>query len=280
MKACIRTLLACALLLAVGVAEAALVAYEDFDYPGGVNLNSLNGGTGWSGAWANTGVTGFGTSGTGQSLYFDQPGPLITDGSNHIFSSGNRGSERDWTTAVDLASTTFYFTALVHFGNNADQVNLRAEFFDGAGATGNMRANVGVTQGTLFTHVTASGYNPAGGGSASANLSNNTTYLLAMKRTGGGGGMIFASLIPADGNSGTLASEPIWQVSDAGASGVDLTSMRLIADGSSGLIRIDELRLATDWASAVDGIVIPEPGSLALLSLGGLFALRRRRRGV
>ena len=32
-------------------------------------------------------------------------------------------------------------------------------------------------------------------------------------------------------------------------------------------IRIDELRLATDWDSAVAGLVIPEPSTFALLGL-------------
>ncbi|MBX2853194.1 MAG: PEP-CTERM sorting domain-containing protein [Phycisphaeraceae bacterium] len=261
-----------------GAAEAAPIAYEGFDYAGATDLNTgLNGGTGWSGGWAETvgGVLGPTTSGTNQSLYFGQAGPLITDGSTHIFAGGNRASERDWTTAVDLASSDLYFTALIHFTTGADQANLRAEFWDGAGATGNRRANVGVTADTLYTHIQSGGYNPTGSGSASANLSDNTTYLLAMKRTGTG---ISASLILADGSSSTLASEPItWQVSDPGNSGVNLTSMRLIANGANGAIRIDELRIATDWDSVVDGLVIPEPGSLALLGLGGLLLARRRR---
>ncbi|MFT6434666.1 MAG: hypothetical protein ACJAVI_002715 [Candidatus Azotimanducaceae bacterium] len=41
------------------------------------------------------------------------------------------------------------------------------------------------------------------------------------------------------------------------------------SSGDGGL-RIDELRIATDWDSAVRGIVIPEPSTYALL--GGLLA--------
>lgn len=54
--------------------NAALIAYEDFDYTGGVSLTTetTNGGFGWSDAWAGTGisgVTGLTTSGTGESLW-------------------------------------------------------------------------------------------------------------------------------------------------------------------------------------------------------------------
>ncbi len=45
-----------ALLLAAGSAQAALVAYEDFDYVGGANLTLVtnNNGTGWVDAWQTT----------------------------------------------------------------------------------------------------------------------------------------------------------------------------------------------------------------------------------
>lgn len=58
---------------------------------------------------------------------------------------------------------------------------------------------------------------------------------------------------------------------DGVSSGVTLTSLRLLMNSSGdGGLRIDELRIATDWDSAVRGIVIPEPSTYALL--GGLLA--------
>jgi len=101
-----------------------------------------------------------------------------------------------------------------------------------------------------------------------------------MKRTGSA---IRASLITADGEASNIAAEPVsWQVNDAGNSGVDLTSVRFLTNGDGdGGLRIDELRIATDWDSAVNGLIlVPEPSSYALL--GGLLALavvtlRRRK---
>ncbi len=268
-------------LTASPLSQAVLIADEDFDYAG--SISGQNGGTGWSGAWASTGVSSLTASGTGQSLYFGQSPALTSDGSTHVWSESNKGNERDFTNAVDLNSQTLYFTALVraYAGSTtggASEADLRFEFYDGAGATGNMRANVGISNGTLFAASATSGY--LAGDTAAGAFVDDTTYLLAMKRVGGPSGAIFASLIEADGNSATLAAEPgSWQVTESGASGVDLTSIRFLTNGDGdGGIRIDELRIATDWDNAVAGIVVPEPSSAALLGLGGLAMILRRRK--
>ena len=270
--------------LMAGSLNAALIASEDFNYAG--SISGQNGGTGWSGAWAGTGAGGnLLTSGTGQSLYFGQSPALTSDGSTHVWSESNKGNERDFTTTIPLNTQTLYFTALVRAyasstSGGASEADLRFGFFTGAGASGNMRANVGISNGTLFAAATADGY--LSGDTAAGAFVDDTTYLLAMKRVGGASGAIFASLIEADGNSATLAAEPgSWQVTQPGASGVVLTSLRFLTNGDGdGGIRIDDLRIATDWDSAVAGIVVPEPSSSALLGLGGLLLVARRRRSA
>lgn len=276
-----RLLLVSPALLAIAAlqANAALIANEDFDYSG--SILGQNGGTGWSGGWADTGVSSLTSSGTDQSLYFDQSPALITDGSTHVWSESSKGNERNLGTSIPLGSQTLYLTALVRaYEGGASSADVRFEFYDDLGAVGNMRANVGITDGTLFAATTTSGYGV--GDTLSNAFANDTTYLLAMKREGGTGGAIFASLIQADGNSATFASEPVsWQVTQSGASGVTLQSLRFLTNGDgggSGGIRIDELRVATDWDSAVNGLVVPEPGSLFLIGLGSLSLLTRRKR--
>lgn len=276
-----RLLLVSPALLAIAAlqANAALIAYEGFDYSG--SILGQNGGTGWSGGWADTGVSSLTSSGTDQSLYFDQSPALITDGSTHVWSESSKGNERNLGTSIPLGSQTLYLTALVRaYEGGASSADVRFEFYDDLGAVGNMRANVGITDGTLFAATTTSGYGV--GDTLSNAFANDTTYLLAMKREGGTGGAIFASLIQADGNSATFASEPVsWQVTQSGASGVTLQSLRFLTNGDgggSGGIRIDELRVATDWDSAVNGLVVPEPGSLFLIGLGSLSLLTRRKR--
>jgi len=262
------------------LSQAALISYEGFDYGTGVNLTTetANNGTGWTAAWATTGVSGLTTSSNSQSLYFSQSPALTSDGSTHVWSESSKGNERDFTTSVDLGTETFYFTALVRdYGGGAGVAQMRANFFDGAGASGNMRANIGIDGGTLFVDGNTAGYGV--GGTLASAFATNTTYLLAMKRTGAS---IFGALIPADGSAGTLAAEPVWQVQDNVVTGVDLTSIRLLTNStnaSSGAgIRIDELRVATDWDSAVAGIAVPEPSSAALIGLGGLAMILRRRK--
>jgi hypothetical protein len=267
-------------LMAAGSAQAVLVAYEDFDYDGGQSLTSVtnNNGTGWTAAWESPGIPGMSTSSSGKSLYFGQTPDLITDGSTHVWSESNKGNDRDFNTAIDLASQTMYFTVLFRtYGTGAaSTVDMRAEFYDGASATGNMRANVGISDGGLFAEATTSGYFTSGDNVLADAVADDTTYLLAMKRTGSA---ISASLITADGDADTLASEPVtWQVSEAGASGVDLTSIKFIMAGSenNGLL-VDEMRIATDWDSAVNGMVIPEPATIGMLGLGALLTVVIRR---
>lgn len=272
-------------LIGASSVNAAMIAYEDFNYSGGTNLtlSTDNNGTGWDSAWATTGVSGLTTSGSGQSLFFDQgSNGLTTDGSTHVWSESSKGNERDFTGTVSLSSEVLYFTALVRgyssgTSGGASEADLRFMFFTGTGASGSMRGNVGITDGTLFAAAASDGY---GSGDTEANaFLDDTTYLLAMRRDSSS---IRASLIAADGDASSFASQPVtWQVNHAGATGASLTSIRLLTNGDGdGGIRIDDLRIATDWDSAVSGIVVPEPSSYALM--GGLLAMgvimiRRRK---
>lgn len=272
-------------LIGASSVNAALIAYEDFNYGGGTNLtlSTDNNGTGWDSAWATTGVSGLTTSGSGQSLFFDQgSNGLTTDGSTHVWSESSKGNERDFTGTVALNSEVLYFTALVRgyssgTSGGASEADLRFTFHTGTGASGSMRGNVGITDGTLFAAAASNGY---GSGDTEANaFLDDTTYLLAMRRDSSS---IRASLIAADGDASSFASQPVtWQVNQAGATGASLTSIRFLTNGDGdGGIRIDDLRIATDWDSAVSGIVVPEPSSYALI--GGLLAMgvimiRRRK---
>lgn len=272
-------------LIGASSVNAAMIAYEDFNYGGGTNLtlSTDNNGTGWDSAWATTGVSGLTTSGSGQSLFFDQgSNGLTTDGSTHVWSESSKGNERDFTGTVSLSSEVLYFTALVRgyssgTSGGASEADLRFTFHTGSGASGSMRGNVGITDGTLFAAAASDGY---GSGDTEANaFLDDTTYLLAMRRDSSS---IRASLIAADGDASSFASQPVtWQVNQAGATGASLTSIRFLTNGDGdGGIRIDDLRIATDWDSAVSGIVVPEPSSYALM--GGLLAMgvimiRRRK---
>ena len=240
------------------------IAYADFDYGGGVSMTTTteNNGAGWTAAWASTGVSGLAASGTGKSLYFGQgDNGLIVDGSTHVWSESSKGNVRDFTTPLPTSGGV-YCTALVRAytnpageGGAAAAVQMRIQLHDAVAAGGNMRANVGIDQGTLFADGNTASYG-AGDTLASA-FADDTTYLLAMKRDGA---KVYAALIPADGDPSTLAAEPVWQVEDAVATGVTFKSLRLLTSSTTGKgIRIDEIRVANTWDAAVYGLHYEEP---------------------
>jgi hypothetical protein len=144
-----------ALLFSAATANASLIAYESFDYAGGTNFNttSSNGGTGWAGAWTQfASVPGLQVSGTGQSLHFAQSPVLATDGSSHVFATGNRANSRIYSTGVaPTLSTPLYASVLIRSFIDGSQdpggAQMRIEFADSGGT---VRFNAGIDQGTLF----------------------------------------------------------------------------------------------------------------------------------
>jgi len=268
--------------LTLSSAKAAQIAHDDFDYGPGVSFstNLIGGGTGWTSNWLQTGVASYVTSGSGKSLDFNQLPGLVVDGSTHIWSESSKGNERDFP-GVSMVSETLYFTMLLRdYGGGASLADMRVQLHDGPGASGNVRGTFGVDGGTLFATASSGSY---GSGDTEANaFATDTTYLLAAKRDAAG---ISVSLIYADGLASTLAAEPVtWQVTEALATGVEFESIRLLTNSSAanqgGGIRMDEIRIATDWAGAVAGLpgVIPEPSTLLLAGLAGLAMVARRRR--
>ncbi len=70
-----------------------------------------------------------------------------------------------------------------------------------------------------------------------------------------------------------------WDATISTSTGANLDRIRMRIDpGNTADLpgEVDEIRLGTDWASVT---AVPEPSSLALLGLGGLACLRRRRQG-
>jgi hypothetical protein len=264
-----------ALLFSASIANASLIAYEDFNYAGGTSLTTttINNGVGWEDAWQTMGSPGFVVSGLNTSLHFDQSPQLVNDGSSHIFAENSRANDRYFASTFTPA---FYSTMLVTASGTGGQ--MRMEFYSGA----SMRANVGIDQGSLFVSAASTGYSPASSDSLADAFAANTTYLLAMRR---GGANIQAALIEVGGDLSILNSEPTWTVVHAGTTGVAFDRLRLAAVGTGDdTWRFDELRVGTTWASVTDGLqVVPEPSSYALFAalmcLGVVVGRRRLSRG-
>jgi hypothetical protein len=273
-------------LLAAGNVNGAIIAYEDFNYASGTNFNTTtsNGGTGWAGAWTQfASVPGLQVSGTGQSLHFLQSPVLATDGSSHVFATGNRANSRIFSTGVaPTLANPLYVSVLIRSFIEGSQTpggaQMRIEFADSAGL---VRFNAGIDKGALFA-ANRSGYSTTNNHNFLADaFEDNTTYLLVMKRTSQ---EAYASLIEASGDLSTLNTEPTWQVSISGTTSLTFDRLNFIMNGTDTGLRADELRIATSWAGVVDGLqVIPEPGTYALilsaLCLAFVGVRRRASRG-
>ena len=242
-------------------AAAGVTLYDSFDYPGGAYLKHQPDWDGPSGqSWRLTG--------TGKSLFFNQGTGLglVTDGSKHIWCESQVQNYRNLDTTISAQTT--YCTMLVRAYDTApydpdvnpnpgtggvERVKFRIQFYSGTDASGNMRMNIGIDQGTLFASAATSGYGV--GDTQAGAFEDDKTYLLAMKRTAT---HVYASLIEADGDPTTLVSEPNWQVTDSGSTGVTFQSISLFGnntdpDNDRG-IRVDELRIADNWEDVVAGL--------------------------
>ena len=242
-------------------AAAGVTLYDSFNYTSEGYLKHQANWDGPSGqSWRITG--------TDKSLFFDQGTGtgLVTDGSKHIWCEDQVENYRNLDTAIS-ASTT-YCTMLVRAYDTApydpdtnpnpgtggvERVKFRIQFYSGTDAGGSMRLNVGITQGTLFVSATSQGYGV--GDTRSGLFEDDKTYLLVMKRTSSN---VYASLIEADGDPSTLDSEPTWQVTEGGLTGVTFESIQLFGNNTDPNndrgIRVDELRIADNWADVVAGL--------------------------
>jgi len=234
--------------------------YDDFDYASGIYLyNATDGGQGFSGVWGGEegSSANWRMTGTGRSLYFDQNSTsntygLISDGSGHIWCEYSCYNLRNFTSSLPASST--YCTMLVRgYDGGASVAQMRIEFYSSTGAIGNMRLNAGIDQGTLFVSHIDKGYSQ--GTTLPNALQDEKTYLLAMKRTSSA---VYASLIEADGDPNTLLSEPDWQITSSGTTGVSFQSIKLLGNNTNpntgAGIRVDEIRIADSWEDAVDGM--------------------------
>lgn len=234
----------------VGLEAGDVYATEKFDYTPGGSLTGADydGGTGWADAWGSSGLT---LRGSNDSLWYGNSisTPFIADGSTMVDQGGataNKASTRTLATPVNLGSENLYYAMQVRsIGAPKGRFVLSAGsspkavvgFVDLDGDTGNSELFVSATSEGYPTDISADNVKEDALGAA-------TNYLLVMKRTGTG---VSASLLAGNGS---LPSEPtVWDVSDSGASGASIDTLKLVVN--SGTLRIDEISMASTFGSAV-----------------------------
>lgn len=250
-------------LLQAAPLNAALTAYEPFDYTGGISNGDPTTATGFSGNWD----IGQGSLSSSSDLtYTDLP----TSGGSATGAGATRALE---SLTSSVASGTVYTSLLYQGGGNSGGVTVGAILSGstsslfigfGAGFTGTETGFGLASIDTGNTFAFATGYENA------ANINNTAIHFLVLE-------------LNLDTNTTSLWIDPTVSDVAAGTPGTadlvtssfDIGSLTGIGYNTDGVNpTIDELRIGTSF---VDVSGIPEPSSTALAGLGALALLRRRR---
>lgn len=247
-----RPLAACTLALAITApVHAALLAYDPIDgYDTGNSLaGQAAGGSGFTGVWQTNNVHGNGfTDVVSGGLTY---GNLEVSGSQHISQIDVNGYLRtELTTPINTG--TVYMSVLARAASNAD-----GTFVWGPVVTVNLE------------NVDAAVTVPR----------DDQVHLIIMKfdlgSAGTGDDSVTLYLDPTLGIGENSDIQTVdLSVDNEWINGTGGTLLYLVGRGGNGL-EWDELRVGTTWEDVTP--VIPEPSSLALIGLGGLCTLRRRR---
>jgi len=263
-------------------AQGALIFYDGFDY--GVSTNSnLNGLGGWM---DDSNVVGFSADG------LTYPGLSSTGGAAmkklpHVGNIGSNGSTQAHQIVPGLAdlfkseSNVFYLSYLAGEKPGSPTTtsrrgNLAIFAHDGDGTPHQDGISMGTTNG-MSTQVLDIG---AGEGNANPGDAVGTKLLVARITMAPGDDALagitspdLATLVDSDFDSAITAYGDMSATSEnIEWLGLWIGTWGISDDGDNTLV--DEIRIGTTLA---DVIPVPEPASVALLGLGGLMLLRRRR---
>jgi len=290
MKRNFTTAAAILALTANGSASAAAVAYEGFAYDAGA-LGSASGGSGFSSNWSSNGTTNVVAS----DLTY---GSLTTTGGSigNLGGGQNRfGASRSISLGGLLADDAeLWFSVMMGYdaGGNRTNSTLMIALGDEAMSGGNFDYNyntagatglgvalvnpgriqaVQVRDTTFGSSGFAGNVYGTGGGTLAVPSSdgvNNVDYRLVVGRiTWGDGADTIDLFLP--GTDLVLGAVHSTLTVDVDQSGFDFVTFK-----RGDKVVMDELRFG---ATSADVLPVPEPGSLALLGLGGLLIARRRR---
>jgi hypothetical protein len=286
MKVSHKFLLACSLLGAgflsvTSHCEAALLAYDGFDYAAG-NVDGQNGGTGWNTAWvASTSpvnasvVSGTTLAYSGGAIAISGSGTALRirgggDGAlNRSFVGTSTGGEIYFSLLLQSSSGSGDEFFNFFLSEDPDRLN-SGGFGDLITTSGDARFGVRVNDGT--TDISAA---------SSISYETGTTYLLVGRLSTDGTSGVSENMIDQAelwiNPTSLIAGSPNATVNaSTGLTVADFVyfSSRMVNLSSPDEVLVDELRIGTDFASVVS---VPEPSAVCLLFLAGasLFALRR-----
>lgn len=271
-----RQLIAISLLaLFTASTRADLLVYEGFDYTPGSNVDetTLNGGTGWSGAY----VQDIGNQAIEIEAQTLAPhGNLQTSGNQwRRTDTGDETLSRGISADLDDGNTELWFSLLFQAnGTSNGGWGLTTAGFNGAFSNGTPNF-LGSGESGFGFEVTATSKTLqalAWEEDGTRNDGNNyvlgsTTHLLAVQLIFGATDTVNIYDVGTDLAQGSVVSTVSGDVDEA--------SLAFFAAGSKRQYIMDEIRVGTSFADVV--VAIPEPASASLLLVALTFFAARRR---
>ena len=285
MRRSLATLAALSTTLIIGHASADLIASDSFAVDGVNNNGDYNadrlftqnpsvGATGFTGAWVNspnqsTGDLAAVTGGLNAALVTGStaPGNATTTGGSSVRNVFHQFS------SVPSSSKYFYSFLLNSSGVSAQgAMGLTPLGRRDPEPTEGVR--VGVEGGNIVLIVDSARTNIL------SNYATDTTYFVLVDITDNGAGVSDAITASVFSNTATdVSAAPLGTSATTGMITGELTSLNAAQKASGGAVtRFDEFRFGTELTDVVNVVVVPEPASLALLGLGTLMLLPRKRR--
>ena len=249
-----------AILLPASV-SAALSVYEPFNYTAAANLSTLNGGTGFSGAWANVSPTA-----TIAASGLTYSGLTVVGNAATTAAASAVSQNRSLTTTLGANGTTTFFSFL--YNPSATTTTRNGEF----GLIGAANLYIGRSSTTDTTHyVLETGTAGAGTGQQATTVtaSSGTTVLMVLRADFATGNDTFKLYInPSNAAEPASAAATLSSI-DLGAS---LSTIQI--NGSLGF-SVDELKIGSSYAD-----VVPESSTwgsvIAVIGVGCIAWLRHR----
>ncbi len=266
----------------LGTSHAALVAYEGFDTSAadGTNLPTMQGGDtsfGWGDQWRFNAATGLGITVDSPGLTFgtlDTIGKMATSNFNGS-SAGEYRREMSASYTIGSGSgerTEMWASWLTTWSGNPSPNSALQWFKLHNGNTEVISAGInnfgGGTGSALEDQWRLS---PAGADSFTGVVANpGDVYQLTMRLSASGSDTLVELFVNSGGDRNLGSALASHTVSDA----VTFNQVRLQTQQTNVTAQWDEIRIGE---TMFDVGVIPEPSSIALVGLSGLFLLRRRR---
>lgn len=264
--------------------QAALIDSDAFNYSG-TALATQNGGTGWNGAWFNTATTDNSLSNDGVSLQYPTSfeAPLIapTPTGSHVKTGGTQSSSSRLlaqTIPLNVDGTVRFVSALFR-KNTANGAtandNILLEFVD---SSANRRWGVGIEGAGDKPWLNANGSTTP---SAGPTVTVGDTYFMVAKilSSAASPDQVFLKVFGTGYGTQVPFAEPTtWDATLTTSTGAILDRIRIRIDSANAAAtpgEVDEIRIGDSW---FDVVSVPEPTSLYLVGLAGLFALVRRQR--